>query len=692
MSRRPFTFALEGGLDQVTQPLALKPGRAIQVLNYESLDQGYGRIEGFERFDGRTGPTDFPFYLLEFDAGDVAIVAGNTVTGGTSGATGVVLVDASVESGSWAANDAAGMIGLRSVTGTFQDNETLTVGGSPVATAVGTQLVGEAPSSDTYEAAVGLAARTYARGLIGTVTGSGDIRGVWEFDVNGKVYAFRDNVGGTEGKLWVSSTSGWTAVALGRKLAFTSGGATEIVVGNTITGAISGATAVITRIVLQSGTWAGGDAAGYFIFASQTGTFQAENLNVGAALNLATIAGNSSAITLPAGGRYSFITHNFYGASSTRRIYGVNGVGEAFEFDGTVFCPIDSGATTDTPNRIAVYRNHLILGFPNGYVQTSEADEPVGFDTAGGAFGFGVGSDVSDFIVSTSALLILAEFGIFALTGANSDDFVLAPITLEAGALPYTGQRIGPGIYLDNRGIRSISTAQEYGNFRVGTMSDGASNILRSKARAGVRPCASIIARTKNHYRVFFDDGTGLSLYIGRKYPEPMYFDIGKEVTCICSNESADDVERIFFGSTDGYIYQLDKGTSLDGSDLGAFVQLAYAHMGTPNILKRVHKVQIECVSDGYAPMGIAIEYDYSSNEQIATSQRNVEAQGVGGLYGVANYSEIFWSAPVENVLEADVEGQGFNASALIYSEAEDVPAYILRGATLHYSDRGARR
>lgn len=692
MSRQTFTFALEGGLDQVTQPLALKPGRAIQALNHEALDEGYGRIGGTERFDGRTGPTDFPFSMLEFEAGDVAIVAGNVVTGATSAASGTVLVDADVESGSWAANDAAGMIGLRTVTGTYQAGEILNVGGSPVATAAATQLTGETPSTDTYEAAVGLAARTYARSLIGTVTGSGDMRGVWEFDVNGKVYAFRDNAGATAGTLWASSTSGWTAVALGRKLAFTSGGVTEIVVGNTITGATSAATAVITRVVLQSGTWAGGTAAGYFIFASQTGTFQSENLNVGASLNLATIAGNSSAITLPAGGRYSFVTHNFYGASSTRRIYGVNGVGEAFEFDGTVFCPIDSGATTDTPNRVAVYRNHLILGFPNGYVQTSEADEPVGFETTGGAFGFGIGSDVADFIVSTSALIILGEFGIHALTGANSTDFVLAPVTLEAGALPYTGQRIGPGIYVDNRGIRSITTSQDYGNFVTGTMTEGVGKILRSKAVAGVRICGSVIVRTKNHYRVFFDDGTGISIFLGRKYPEPMYFDLAKEVTCICSNESTDDVERIFFGSTDGYVYQLDKGTSFDGSDLGAFVQLAYAHMNSPNTLKRVHKVQIECVSDGYAPMAVAIEYDYSSNEQIATSQRNVEAQGVGGLYGVANYSEIFWSAPVENVLEADVEGQGYNASAIVYSEGEAIPAYILRGATIHYSPRGARR
>ena len=44
--------------------------------------------------------------------------------------------------------------------------------------------------------------------------------------------------------------------------AYTSGGTTEIVAGVTITGATSGETAIVDSVVLSTGTWAGGDAAG----------------------------------------------------------------------------------------------------------------------------------------------------------------------------------------------------------------------------------------------------------------------------------------------------------------------------------------------------------------------------------------------------------------------------------------------
>lgn len=61
---------------------------------------------------------------------------------------------------------------------------------------------------------------------------------------------------------------------------FSGGGTTEVEVGDTIKGATSAATAVVQQVLLSSGTWAGGDAAGFFIVNSVTGTFQSENVYV----------------------------------------------------------------------------------------------------------------------------------------------------------------------------------------------------------------------------------------------------------------------------------------------------------------------------------------------------------------------------------------------------------------------------
>lgn len=61
---------------------------------------------------------------------------------------------------------------------------------------------------------------------------------------------------------------------------FSGGGTNEIEAGETITGVTSGATAIVAEVLLYSGSWAGGDAAGFFVvnYDDLTGTFQSENV------------------------------------------------------------------------------------------------------------------------------------------------------------------------------------------------------------------------------------------------------------------------------------------------------------------------------------------------------------------------------------------------------------------------------
>jgi hypothetical protein len=76
---------------------------------------------------------DTALYSLDYDAETGAFTAGLTVTGGTSGHTGVIVkvID----------NGATGTLWLRSTTGTFQNNEAITDSGTGAATADGTRTL-----------------------------------------------------------------------------------------------------------------------------------------------------------------------------------------------------------------------------------------------------------------------------------------------------------------------------------------------------------------------------------------------------------------------------------------------------------------------------------------------------------------------------------------------------------------------
>lgn len=85
-------------------------------------------------------------------------------------------------------------------------------------------------------------------------------------------------------------------------LSFNSGGTYEVKVGDTVTGATSGATGVVNAIDLTSGAWAGGDATGTFTirWTSDPTRFSAgpgfEDLNVGTNLNVATTTSQETTI------------------------------------------------------------------------------------------------------------------------------------------------------------------------------------------------------------------------------------------------------------------------------------------------------------------------------------------------------------------------------------------------------------
>ena len=79
-----------------------------------------------------------------------------------------------------------------------------------------------------------------------------------------------------------------------KKLAYTLGGTYVIKAGDTIVGATSGAHALVEEVVLSTGTWAGGTAAGDLYLSDQVGDFVAEKLKIGSDADVATIAANST--------------------------------------------------------------------------------------------------------------------------------------------------------------------------------------------------------------------------------------------------------------------------------------------------------------------------------------------------------------------------------------------------------------
>lgn len=196
---------LKGGLDLVSPRISMDPGRCFDACNYEALTVGgYRRINGFERYDAQPSPTSALYWTISATIiGTVTV--GATLTGGTSAATGRVLVVSGTT------------IVLGRVVGTFANGEPLTISGGTVATSTSaaTQRGAAVPSDDADWRLLAAADR---RADIQQVPGSGPIRGV--FVQNDTVYAFRDDAGGTQSVLW-KAVFGWVTVPFGQQMLVT---------------------------------------------------------------------------------------------------------------------------------------------------------------------------------------------------------------------------------------------------------------------------------------------------------------------------------------------------------------------------------------------------------------------------------------------------------------------------------------
>lgn len=685
---------LKGGMDLITPALSVSPGAVIASLNYEPTSSGYRRLRGYERFDGQTPPSEAICYRFNFDDGGTGLIINQTPASTnlqtpSDGFSGATAAEAVLTSGAWGTSTAVGYILVfvpPEKLANWVDNIEIK---DPFFATIG-YLVGT--PIEQPDTASQLLAAAQARRIIQPIPGNGSVLGVHMYD--GQIIAVGNNVGETAAVMHRAvSPTGWLEANVARRLAFTSGGPTELAVGDWIRGGTSFVQAQVQGMFLESGSWAAGDAAGYMLVLHlSSGVYVAESLEkVGVAdPDVATIAGDSDpAPTLPINGRYEFINHNFYAVDGREAAYFVNGAGNAFEYDGTTLNIIETGIETDTPQHIAVHKHSLFLSYPGGLVNFSEVGNPFGFTAIQGAGEIGVGDNVTGMIENVGVLTIFGDTTINNLYGNDSSDYQLENFNTEAGGLAWTIQKLGQVYYMDNSGVRSLQSSQAFGNFTLGTITQMVRPLIEDYRRDGVEPVASVVARRKAQYWVFFDNQEALVVYLGGKHPEAMRVNLGKLVTCCMSIEDA-GVERIFFGASDGYVYELDKGVSFDGEVIPHYVRFPFNHFGAPQNNKRLHKLTLEMEAIGSTTLEISVDYDYGA--QTGSTPVEVTVTSGGGAIDDSGANELYYSSQIEATAEVHIDGLARNFSLKVGGSTSDEEPHVLQGLTWHVAMRGMVR
>lgn len=528
-------------------------------------------------------------------------------------------------------------------------------------------------------------AASVLRTPISAPPGSGPVRGVCIY--NNAVYAFRDNSGATAGGMWVSSASGWVGVYLGEEVEFTNANA-SVDAGDTLTQ--GGVSSSIQKVIVETGSLASGVNTGRLIVTGRTGG----NFAAGAATTTGsgdvTLSGAQTAITLPAGGRYQFDVYNFLGGTASIKMYGCNGVGRAFEFDGAVFASIRTGAAVDTPTFVKAHRKYLYLAQGSSLTNSSIAN-PFRYVAGEGAVENAMGDTITGIVSMTGESLgILCRNSSFSLAGSSTSDWVTNTIRADVGAVPYTAVSMSDTFMLDDRGVTSLRAAQEYGNFADATLSR---KIQYTIDKIRTKVIGSYVSRQKGHYVLLMNDGTTLTMCIntGQLFGF-LEGRLGFIPSCVWSGEDSSGVERVFMGSTAGMVYEMDKGSTFDGADIESFIKIYYYNSKSPRVRKRYRKLVLEMTAALYAQIKFRGEYTYGDPNVAQTGGTLFEVGGSGGSWDFSSWGEFFWGSQDISQPEVSLEGTGLNIALTFYSKTKLDFGHTLQGAVLHYSMRRQQR
>lgn len=665
---------LRGGLDVVTPDISVKPGTARAMVNFEvSIEGGYRRIGGYERFDGHPSPSLAEFMVLRLVAAPTSGANGDTVTGVTSGATGVICdIDAKE-------------VAVTKIVGVFVVGETLNISGIPIGV-ISSLMTNNLESK--HQAELRQKAQEIYRDDIHAVPGSGPVSVA---SLGSTVYAWRANADGDDFRMFESTPAGWERIGLGSEVYFDTG-TVEIKEGQLIANTPSVGTAIVTRVVLQSGDWGAGTAKGKLVVKSNIGGWLPGNTLTADGVASAIVRSACVGIKLLPGGRV-VTTKGIVGGSqvSGQRLFGCDGVNRGFEFDGEIYVPIDTGMVVDKPERVAVFKNHLFFSFGKS-LQHSGIGTQYSWSVILGAAELSASGTITDLNVKvgdnlSGSMIVYTDQGPDVLYGNSSADWQLQTFNTGVKAVANTSQNLGAAYALCEHGVIEFATSQNFGNFESSTLTANIQPIIEMHRGRAV---ASATHKGKSQYRIFYSDGFGLYLTIANgKYLGCGTIALPQTIYSACEGIDSLGNQVVFIGAmSSGQVYQLDAGPSFDGSVIQSNLVLAFNDLGNSRLRKKFRRAVFDVTDIVHSQFAVSYILDYGDTSRVGLSESATYTRN-SDLYqwdtADMNWDAFTWDGVPKGPTVASINGRGVNVAIRVNNALKTLEPFTINSVTIEF-------
>jgi hypothetical protein len=398
--------------------------------------------------------------------------------------------------------------------------------------------------------------------------------------------------------------------------------------------------------------------------------------------------------TLAPDGRFETVIANFGGGTANYKLYGCDGKNKAFEFDGTTYTELTTGMSPDTPDHIAFHKQHLFLSF-GASLQFSALGDPTTWSPILGAGELALNGPITNLLPlpgdqSSGALAVYTRNDTSVLYGTSSANFQLSQFNTGTGAIPYTAQNMDQAYVLDDRGVMSLGTSLNFGNFLPASLTMNLRPYIEIRRNLA---SGSSVNRDKGQYRVFFSDANALYMtFLNGKLIGSMPVQFLHPVTCIVEGESPDGAATSFFGSTNGFVYRLDAGTSFDGEAIPANLNLVYNAIGSPRILKRYRKASIEMTGDSFAEIQFGYDLGYRTPYLDQPADASYANDLRSAYWDSMTWDNFVWDGSDISPSEIEVSGTAENMAIRISCVSAILQPFTVNSIIVHYTPRRGLR
>jgi hypothetical protein len=398
------------------------------------------------------------------------------------------------------------------------------------------------------------------------------------------------------------------------------------------------------------------------------------------------------------GGKAKHVLYNLDGNDKVLFVDG-NNYPATYNTSGNTLTAITGSTDVLGAENVAVFKDTAFYAKGNNLYFTAPftVDD---FSAANGAGSINVANEITGLAVFRDQLIVFTTDSIKRITGNTAADFQVSPITDRIGCVNGdTIQEVGGDImYLAPDGIRLLSATDRIGDFGLDIASDPIAKDATTFLGSTPNFC-SVLMREKAQYRIFayieseqHEAAKGL---IATKFVSQGASGISWSTTYgikafVADSRYSGTAETVAFANTDGYVYELDTGSSFDDLPIEAIYESPYMPLSDPQMRKSFYKMTLYAEPTGSMSLDLNVKYDFGSTTNTGVIQpatQRVESTGTSVfIFGESNsvFNTSTYGGELDKIYSTNIIGSGKTIAIRIEDNSTN-PTFTLDTALLEF-------